>query len=81
MDAYSNYILKAAHDRLDELRREAAEHAMSRAARRGRTRWWIRATSRRQGHTGPAIAPVPVRCPVCQTPLALTVDELVGSSL
>jgi hypothetical protein len=79
VDAYSNYILRASHDRLGELRREAAEHAMSRAARRGRRRWW-------RLHRGPApLQPAPVRCPVCKTPLALTVgelpvDELVGAS-
>ena len=80
MDAYSNYILRASHDRLAELRREAAEHAMSREARRRRPRWFAARLRVR-----PRPVPAPVRCPVCQTPLALTVDaatvdELVGSS-
>jgi hypothetical protein len=75
VDAYSNYILRTSDDRLNELRREAAEHAMSRAARRGKARWWMRTKAR------PATTPAPVRCPVCRTPLALTLDveELVGT--
>ena len=80
MDAYSNYILRASHDRLTDLRREAAEHAMSRAARRGRRRWFA---ARLRAQPRPGVVPAPVRCPVCQTPLALTLDveELVGSGV
>jgi hypothetical protein len=80
VDAYTSYILKASHARLDELRREAAEHAMSRAARRGRTRWWTGSAIWRRARPQPVVVPAPVRCPVCQTPLALTVDALVSSS-
>ena len=46
MDAYSNYILKMSNARLAELRGEAAEHAMSRAARRARPSWRRRARRR-----------------------------------
>jgi hypothetical protein len=56
VDAYSNYILQASKARLEELRREAAEHALSKAARGSRVRWWKRS---------PAPAPAPERCPVC----------------
>lgn len=46
MDAYSNYILKASEARAAELRREAAEHALSRTARRNRTTWRTKAGAR-----------------------------------
>lgn len=36
MDAYCDYILQLSNDRARELRREAWEHALSRAARTGR---------------------------------------------
>ncbi len=78
MDAHRSYILEASHTRLADLRREAAEHAMSKAARSGRPQWWTRARHRLKRRP-PVAVPVPVRCPVCQAPLALTVDELVGS--
>lgn len=57
MDAYSDYILQASKARQEALRREVAEYALSRAARRDRSRWWKRS---------PAPAPAPDRCPVCQ---------------
>ena len=46
MDAYSDYNLRTANARLDTMRREAAERAMSRAARPARTSWWQRARGR-----------------------------------
>jgi uncharacterized protein (DUF427 family) len=39
VDAYSQYIRQLSDARLGELRREAAEYAMSKAARHGRSRW------------------------------------------
>jgi len=56
VDAYSNYILQAANARLEDLRREAAERALSDAARARRPRWWKRSR---------ALAPAPAHCPVC----------------
>ena len=46
MDAYSNYILRMTNARVGELRREAAEFAMSQAARRSRASWWRRVRGR-----------------------------------
>ncbi len=46
MNAYSDYNLQEANARLGRLRREAAERAMSRAARAARTSWWQRARGR-----------------------------------
>ncbi|HEV2760790.1 MAG TPA: hypothetical protein VGV86_14620 [Acidimicrobiales bacterium] len=46
MDAYSDYILKLSNARVSELRREAAEYALSAAARRSRDSWWNRARAR-----------------------------------
>ena len=43
MDAYSNYIMQLSDARLREMRREAAEYSMSRAARGPRRSWWRRA--------------------------------------
>lgn len=79
MDAYTDYILQTTNARLRELRQEAAEHALSRATRRRRRPWWARVADRRRGATpAPAPVPVQVRCPACQTPLALAVEELVA---
>ena len=46
MDAYSDYTLKLANAKLSELRREAADYALSAAARRSRRSWWKRARAR-----------------------------------
>ncbi len=46
MDAYSDYIRRLSDARLTELRREAAEYALSAAARRSRDSWWKRARAR-----------------------------------
>lgn len=46
MDAYSDYITRLSNARTGELRREAAEYALSAAARRSRASWWKRARDR-----------------------------------
>ena len=46
MDAYSDYITRLANARISELRQEAAEYALSAAARRSRDSWWKRARGR-----------------------------------
>lgn len=46
MDAYSDYILQLSNARLSELRREAAEYALSSATRRSRASWWSRSRTR-----------------------------------
>jgi hypothetical protein len=66
MDAYSSYIMILAEARANELRREAAEYALSRAARRERTSLWRRTRQRLLGGARPAPAPV--------APLPLPVD-------
>jgi hypothetical protein len=58
VDAYSSYIMNLTEARLGELRREAAEHAMSRAARQGRPSVWARARGRLARPTAPAVDPV-----------------------
>ena len=42
MDAYSSYIIQTSNARLTELRREAAEYALSRSARATLRSWWSR---------------------------------------
>ncbi len=46
VDAYSSYILKQAQTQASDLRRETAEYAMSRAARRSRLSLWTRTIGR-----------------------------------
>ena len=46
MDAYINYITGLSNARIDELRRDAAEYALSAAARQSRDSWWKRARGR-----------------------------------
>jgi hypothetical protein len=53
VDAYSSYILRLSEARTGELRREAAEYAMSRAARSNRISLWARTVARVQA-TRPA---------------------------
>ncbi|MDQ4067933.1 MAG: hypothetical protein M3203_00380 [Actinomycetota bacterium] len=66
MDAYSSYILVLAEARANELRREAAEYALSRAARGSGTSWWaglrarFGAGPRGSGHP---VVPVPLPAP------------------
>ena len=69
MDAYSSYIMRLSEARTSELRREAAEYAMSRAARRGRSSLWSRARARLGRQAGPAVAPVPLPAPAPDTEL------------
>ena len=46
MDAYSSYIMTISNARTAELRREAAEYALSAAARRRRRQRWVQALQR-----------------------------------
>lgn len=61
MDAYSDYITRLSNARLTELRREAADHALSAAARRSRGSWWRGALGRRRStrHTTPEVVEAP----------------------
>jgi hypothetical protein len=58
MDAYTSHILQLSNARVDDLRREAAERALSRAARGSRTSRWAGIRSRFARPVGPAIEPV-----------------------
>ena len=58
MDAYSNYIIQTSNARLTELRREAAEYALSRAARATRGPWWSRVRTGLRRRPAAAVAPV-----------------------
>ena len=57
MDAYSSYIMKMSEARTGELRREAAEYALSRAARGGRASLWARVINRLRRQGTPAVEP------------------------
>ncbi len=46
VDAYSSYILRLSEARTNELRREAAEYALTRAVRRHRSSRWARLAAR-----------------------------------
>jgi hypothetical protein len=70
MDAYSSYIIKISDARTGELRREAAEYALSAAARRRRRQRWAQALQRlvlrrplpaprSEGRSGPAPQSLP----------------------
>lgn len=62
MDAYSNYIMTISNARTSELRREAAEFALSAAARRRRRPRWAQALPlllRRGGMPAPAPQSLP----------------------
>lgn len=69
MDAYSSYIMRVSEARTSELRREAAEYAMSRAARRPRSSLWARARGRLGRRARPVVAPVPLPTPAPQSEL------------
>lgn len=69
MDAYSSYIMRLSEARTSELRREAAEHAMSRAARGEQSSMWARARARFGRGRRPVVAPVPLPAPAPQTEL------------
>lgn len=70
MDAYSSYIMKISNARTGELRREAADFALSAAARRRRRQRWAQALQRLvlrrpvtaprpRGRPGPIPEPLP----------------------
>ena len=72
MDAYSSYIVRLSEARLDELRREAAEYALSRASQDGRASRWARLRVRFGRRARPApepVAPVPLPRPAPETEL------------
>ena len=58
MDAYSSYIMSLSEARTSELRREAAEYALSRAARRTRGWRWTRIGARLGRHPRASVEPV-----------------------
>lgn len=65
MDAYSSYIIKLTDARVGELRKEAAEYALSSAARQRPGSLWSRARRRLSGARPPAVEPAaPVPLPV-----------------
>jgi hypothetical protein len=69
VDAYSSYIMQVAEARTSELRREAAEYAMSRAARGEQSSRWTRARARFARRRRPVVAPVPLPTRAPQTEL------------
>ena len=62
MDAYSSYIITISYARTGELRREAAEYALSGAARRRSRQRWAQALQRLVLRR-PLPAPVPQSLP------------------
>lgn len=69
MDAYSSYIMRLSEARTSELRREAAEYALSRAARGNRSSLLTRARARLSRRARPVATPVPLPAPAPQTQL------------
>lgn len=64
MDAYSSYIMRLSEARTSELRREAAEYALSRRARRPRISLLARFRGRPERRGRPTVEPVtPVPLP------------------
>jgi hypothetical protein len=66
MDAYSSYIMTISNARTTELRREAAEYALSAPARRRRRQRWVQAVQRlvRRGRMpAPVTSPAPQSLP------------------
>lgn len=59
MDAYSSYIKQISDDRVGELRRQAADFALSAPARRRRRARWFRAVRRLVWGRVPAPVPAP----------------------
>lgn len=59
MDAYSSYIKQISDARMGELRREAADYALSAPARRRRRARWARAVRRLVPGRTPAPVPAP----------------------
>jgi hypothetical protein len=62
MDAYSSYIITISNARTGELRQEAAEYALSAAARRRRRQRWAQALQKLVLRR-PAPAPMPRSLP------------------
>ena len=58
MDAHTSYILSLSEAHLGELRRHAAEYALSRQAKGGRRSWRSRARERYLDRRWPAPEPV-----------------------
>jgi hypothetical protein len=73
MDAYSSYILRISEARVGELRREAEEYALSRAARPTRRSLWSRCRDRLVGARPAHVEPV--------TPVALPVEPASDTDL
>lgn len=69
MDAYSSYIMKLSEARTSELRREAAEYALSRAARPHRISLLARFRARVHTRARPVLEPVPLPAPFPETDL------------
>lgn len=69
MDAYSSYIIQTSNARLTDLRREAAEYALSRAARGTRGSWWSRV---RGGLRHRPVAAAAAAVPVITVPLTVS---------
>lgn len=63
MDAYSSYIISISNARTGELRREAAEYALSATARRRRRQRWAEALRRLVLRRPVAPAPLPQPLP------------------
>lgn len=62
MDAYSSYIMTISNARTSELRREAADYALSAGARRRRRARWVAALRRPWRRAG-AVADAPAAGP------------------
>ncbi len=58
MDAYSSYIMQITDARLGDLRREAADYRLSRAARGARPSWWSRARNAVRRPPVPVVEPL-----------------------
>jgi hypothetical protein len=63
MDAYSSYIISISNARTGELRREAADFALSASVRRRRRARWIGVLRRLVGRRPSLPAPVPRQLP------------------
>ena len=72
MDAYTSYIMSLSEARASELRREAAEYALSRAARGQRSSLRARLQARLKRRARPVmdpVTPVPLPAPVPEADL------------
>jgi hypothetical protein len=57
VDAYCSYLMQMSEARASELRREAAEYAMAKAARAERGSLWARAFTRLRRRQAPVLQP------------------------